>query len=185
MQKSCFASSIHAPPLAGRREPRTTKRATCSARISRTCDRPSRPRPVAPTPETRLPRALQDRAGRRRNARHASEAGLANAAGRGPYCSHGKGRSSESAGARPWRALGHGRRRLSLAHEQQATGPFLWRIARDQLRRAGARHTTRGSRCPNRLVCGDVGVVAAYRAAVPIGGDRAGVHVVALWVRVC
>jgi hypothetical protein len=28
-------------------------------------------------------------------------------------------------------------------------------------------------------------VVAAYRAAVPIGGDRAGVHVVALWVRVC
>jgi hypothetical protein len=37
-------------------------------------------------------------------------------------------------------------------------------------------------RCPNRLAGGDVGVVAAYRAAVPIGGDRAGVHVVALWV---
>ena len=29
---------------------------TWVARISRTCDRPSRPRPVAPTPETRLPR---------------------------------------------------------------------------------------------------------------------------------
>jgi hypothetical protein len=36
-------------------------------------------------------RALRDRTGRRRNARHASEAGLANAAGRGRYCSQQKG----------------------------------------------------------------------------------------------
>jgi hypothetical protein len=41
--------------------------------------------------EMRAFRALRDRAGRRRNARHASEAGLANAAARGRYCSHGKG----------------------------------------------------------------------------------------------
>ena len=42
------------------------------------------------------------------------------------------------------------------------------------------------SHCPNRLACGDVGVVKWPRiacAAVPIGGDRAGVHVVALWPR--
>jgi hypothetical protein len=39
------------------------------------------------------------------------------------------------------------------------------------LGRRPARTTPR--RCPNRLACGDVGVVAAYRAAVPIGGDRA------------
>ena len=93
--------------------------------------------------------------------------------------------TTTKAGLSPRSRYAAGRRRLPLGHEQQAPGPFLWRMARDQLRRAGARHTTRGARCPNRLVCGDVCVVAAYRAAVAIGGDDAGVHVAALWVRVC
>ena len=58
------------------------------------------------------------------------------------------------------------------------------RVARSALLMGPSPHGPK-QRCPNRLVWGDVGVVAAYRAAVPIGGDRAGVHVVALWVGVC
>ena len=62
------------------------------------------------------------------------------------------------------------------------------RKARTHTNRRGSDHEMswlsrvklRGDAIPNRLACGDVGVVAAYRAAVPIGGDRAGVHVGAL-----
>jgi F420H(2)-dependent quinone reductase len=53
-------------------------------------------------------------------------------------------------------------------------------IGRSRFRATG---TAARRRCPNRPACGDAGVVAAYRAAVAIGGDRARVHVVALCAR--